>query len=82
MVVWWHHGVEPPGDAVERLLSLLDEAAALRFGHDRWSIDRTMRQIPGHFHAHARDHGWWESRWTRPSSRYSGVGGARTVSES
>ena len=30
-----------------------------RFGPDGWSLDRVMRQIPDHFHAHARDPHWW-----------------------
>jgi hypothetical protein len=31
------------------------------FGPDGFTIDRVMRQIPDHFHAHARD----RHRWTR-----------------
>ncbi len=77
MVVWWHHGPEPDGEVVDRLLTLLESAAALRFGETGWTVDRAMRQVPGHFHAHARDAGWWDRRWSRPMSRYTGVGGDR-----
>ena len=34
-----------------------------RFGVDGWSVDRVMRQIPDHFHAHSRDTGWWNRRF-------------------
>ena len=36
-----------------------------RFGEDGYSIDRHMRQIPDHFHAHARDPNWWYRRFSR-----------------
>src|SRR5438132_8219490 len=32
-----------------------------RFGEGGYSIDAVMRQIPDHFHAHARDPNWWRS---------------------
>ncbi len=79
MVVSWHHGQSPDTEVVDRLLALLAAAAVERFGESGWSIDREMRQVPGHFHAHARDARWWEQRWTRPMSRYTGVGGERIV---
>jgi len=59
MVVWRHHGTEPPEADVEHMLAKLGEAATSRFGADGWSYDRVMRQIPDHFHAHARDPDWW-----------------------
>lgn len=77
MVVWNDHGIEPDADVVEHLLTCLATAAGERFGHGDWKIDRTMRQVPTHFHAHARDRGWWDQRWTRPLSLYTGVGGER-----
>ena len=77
MVVWWHHGPEPGDEVVDRLLGLLSSAAVERFGESGWTVDGEMRQVPGHFHAHARDVGWWDKRWTRPMSRHTGVGGAR-----
>jgi len=65
MVVWREHGAKPPDDAVEHMVARLTEAANLRFGADGWSIDRVMRQIPDHFHAHARDPNWWHRRFSR-----------------
>ena len=59
MVVWRTHGVEPPAEQLEHMLSKLGEAADSRFGPGGWSYDRVMRQIPDHFHAHARDPDWW-----------------------
>lgn len=82
MVVWWHHGPEPGDEVVERLLGLLSRAAVERFGQTGWTVDREMRQVPGHFHAHARDTGWWEKRWTRPMSRFTGVGSPRSIKDS
>ena len=79
MVVWWHHGRDPAPDTVQRLLKLLADAADERFGRAAWRLDQHMRQIPDHYHAHARDEDWWSKRWTRPPSQYSGVGGRRQV---
>lgn len=77
MVVWHGHGDEPPAEVIERLIAALTEVADARFGPDGWRLDRQMRQVPDHFHAHARDHDWWEQRFRRPLSRYTGVGGPR-----
>jgi len=63
MVVWRSHGPTPPASDVERMLAVLDRVAAARFGVDAFTVDRTMRQIPEHFHAHARDRGWWLRRF-------------------
>jgi hypothetical protein len=79
MVVWWHHGTEPPAETRASLLAALAEAADARFGPGRWQLDSTMRQVPTHFHAHARDPGWLSERWRRPLSRYTGVGGDRVT---
>jgi hypothetical protein len=79
MVVWRHHGIEPPAEHVEHMLSRLGEAAVGRFGPEGWHIDRVMRQIPDHFHSHARDPRWHARRWSDPPSRYTGVGGERQV---
>jgi hypothetical protein len=63
MVVWQRHGTEPPDDEVEHMLSALSRIAADRFGgDDTFTIDPVMRQIPDHFHAHARDKNWWYRR--------------------
>ena len=36
-----------------------------QLGTGEWSFDRVMRQIPDHFHAHARDPNWWFRRFGR-----------------
>ncbi len=77
MVVWWGHGPEVDDDVRERLLAALTAAADERFGADNWRLDTTMRQVPEHFHAHARDHGWFDKRFSRAMSRYTGVGSER-----
>jgi tryptophan synthase alpha chain len=79
MVVWKGHGTDPPADQLDHMLSRLAGAAAGRFGPEGWKIDRVMRQIPDHFHAHARDPEWQSRRWSSPASRYTGVGGPRRV---
>ena len=65
MVVWRHHGATPPDDAVDHMLGVLASVADAQLGAGKWSVDRVMRQIPDHFHAHARDRGWWMRRFTR-----------------
>lgn len=77
MVVWKHHGADPPEAVVEHLVYELRRVATERFGPRGWRIDRQMRQVPNHFHAHARDTDWWALRFSRPISRYTEVGGPR-----
>jgi hypothetical protein len=79
MVVWQHHGSTPGPDDVEAMVTALSAVAAARFGDGNFEIDRTMRQVPTHFHAHARDPRWWAERMSRPMSRYTGVGSERVV---
>jgi hypothetical protein len=79
MVVWNCHGAEPSVDQVDAMLAVLAAVAAERFGDAGFEIDRTMRQVPEHFHAHARDPHWWAGRTSRPMSRYTGVGGERVT---
>ncbi|MHB1486911.1 MAG: hypothetical protein ACYCS7_05960 [Acidimicrobiales bacterium] len=63
MVVWNSHGAHPPHKDVEHMVAQLDRVATQRFGAGGYSIDRVMRQIPDHFHAHARDPRWWFRRF-------------------
>jgi hypothetical protein len=63
MVVWKQHGTEPPPDVRAHMLEHLHAVATARFGADGYSIDGVMRQIPDHFHAHARDPHWWSRRF-------------------
>lgn len=65
MVVWREHGAEPPEGARTHMVARLSEVADARFGTDGWTIDPVMRQIPDHFHAHARDPNWWYRRFGR-----------------
>jgi len=54
MVVWREHGPAPSPEAEERMIAQLTRVASERFGADGFRVDRVMRQIPDHFHAHAR----------------------------
>ena len=63
MVVWRHHGTEPPEADVDHMLRELTRVADAVFEGGEWSIDRNMRQIPDHFHAHARDKDWYFRRY-------------------
>ena len=69
MVVWNNHGASPPDHEVDHMLGALGRVADAELGAGAWSYDRVMRQIPDHFHAHARDPNWWFRRF--------GGGGAR-----
>jgi hypothetical protein len=62
MVVWRGHGADPPEEDVRHMLARLEEVARVRFADVPFTIDRVMRQIPDHFHAHARDRDWWFRR--------------------
>jgi hypothetical protein len=66
MVVWNEHGSQPPEAELEHMLAALSRVAGERFGNGAFTVDRVMRQIPGHFHAHARDRDWWLRRFGRP----------------
>ncbi len=55
MVVWRGHGVDPPVDEREHMMAELGRVAEERVGA-HW-IDANMRNIPDHFHAHARPEG-------------------------
>jgi hypothetical protein len=63
MVVWKRHGPEPPAQDVEAMLARLGRVADEVLGVGTWSLDPVMRQIPDHFHAHARDRDWWFRRF-------------------
>jgi hypothetical protein len=65
MVVWKQHGKEPPEAEVDHMLLHLGQVADAQLGEGVWSFDRVMRQIPDHFHAHARDPNWWFRRFDR-----------------
>ena len=54
MVVWRQHGAEPSEGELEHMLAELERVGAAQLGPGKYWIDRLMRQIPEHFHAHAR----------------------------
>lgn len=55
MVVWRFHGVSPPPAHVAHMRERLAEVGASRLGD--FYIDHHMRNIPDHYHAHARPRG-------------------------
>lgn len=63
MVVWKKHGPTPPPEDVKHMIEQLSRVAGERFSDLPFTIDRVMRQIPDHFHAHARDERWWSRRF-------------------
>ncbi|MEB2283304.1 MAG: hypothetical protein B6D46_06030 [Polyangiaceae bacterium UTPRO1] len=65
MVVWRRHGIDPPAHEVAHMTAALERAAAAVF--PAWVIDGQRRNIPDHWHAHARPSGkaalaWWMRR--------------------
>ena len=54
MVVWRTHSPAPPDGLKEVMLRLLAQVADEVLGEDNWKIDDHMRNIPDHYHAHAR----------------------------
>jgi hypothetical protein len=55
MVVWRHHGVVPPTEHRDHMMERLAAIADEHLG-EHW-VDGHMRNIPNHFHAHARPKG-------------------------
>ena len=45
------------------MLEHLARVATVQLGDGEFVIDPVMRQIPDHFHAHARDANWWMRRF-------------------
>jgi hypothetical protein len=54
MVVWRHHDAAPPPTVRTRLHEALATVARARYVDTPWRIDDVMRNIPEHYHAHAR----------------------------
>jgi hypothetical protein len=52
MVVWRFHGTAPPREHLEHMMRCLREVATVQFGE--FYVDDHMRNIPDHYHAHAR----------------------------
>jgi hypothetical protein len=67
MVVWRFHGVEPPDEHREHMLGHLAEVATGYLGEHYF--DDNMRNIPDHFHVHARPKGgFFGHGFRRPTS--------------
>jgi hypothetical protein len=65
MVVWREHATDPPPAVRDHLLATLRAVADARFGVEGYRVDDHMRNIPDHFHAHARTTAPWALRATR-----------------
>lgn len=63
MVVWRHHGAAPPPEELSHMHERLAHVAAELLSVEHY-VDDNMRNIPDHYHAHARPrggffgHGW------------------------
>jgi hypothetical protein len=66
MVVWRWHGTDPPAEQVEHMRARLGEVAAIEVG--AFWVDDHMRNIPDHWHAHARPRGAFFGLGRRGSS--------------
>ncbi len=60
MVVWRYHGLAPPDGHVAHMQERLREVAATELGE--FYVDDHMRNIPDHWHAHARPKGGFFGR--------------------
>ena len=60
MVVWRWHGTEPPADHLTHMQARLRDVATAQVG-EYW-LDDHMRNIPDHWHAHARPKGGFFGR--------------------
>ena len=56
MVVWRGHGTDPPTAELEHMHTQLAEVVTVHFTFEHY-VDDNMRNIPDHYHAHARPKG-------------------------
>ena len=68
MVVWRVHDNDPPADVKAYLHQRLAEVVATHFGFDHY-VDDNMRNIPDHYHAHARPRGGFFGHGLKPLRR-------------
>jgi hypothetical protein len=54
MVVWREHGASPSEEQREGMRVRLVVVADREIGEGQWTFDDHMRNIPDHYHAHAR----------------------------
>ena len=62
MVVWRVHDPAPPSEVRFQLREWLAGVADAQLGAGEWSFDDHMRNIPDHYHAHARPAPAWLRR--------------------
>ncbi|MGH7313152.1 MAG: hypothetical protein ACREJV_08270 [Candidatus Rokuibacteriota bacterium] len=68
MVVWRWHGTDPPAADLEHMRRALRDVGTREIG--KCWLDEHMRNIPDHWHAHARPDGGFSRRGPRrPVSR-------------
>ena len=60
MVVWRYHGTGPPDEHAAHMQERLREVATVELGE--FYVDGHMRNIPDHWHAHARPKGGFFGR--------------------
>ena len=56
MVVWRGHGTTPPAEELAHMHTQLAQVVEVHFTYEHY-IDDNMRNIPDHYHAHARPRG-------------------------
>jgi hypothetical protein len=66
MVVWRVHDATPPEEVKAHLFERLGEVADAEFAATPWTIDDHMRNIPDHYHAHARPPYFWRRNQPSP----------------
>lgn len=59
MVVWRVHDARPSDEVKQHLHDVLSVVATAEFAETPWRIDDHMRNIPDHYHAHARPPYFW-----------------------
>jgi hypothetical protein len=59
MVVWTEHSATPTDEVKEQLRLRLAAVADEILGEGGWRLDDHMRNIPDHYHAHARPPTFW-----------------------
>jgi hypothetical protein len=62
MVVWREHGANPSRELKEQMRRYLAMVADQELGEGIWTFDDHMRNIPDHYHAHARPPGFMRHR--------------------
>jgi len=58
MVVWRTHDPDPPDLERDQMRTYLAQVADVELGAGAWTFDDHMRNIPDHYHAHARPPGF------------------------